>query len=573
MLTRLLVRRFKLFEEIDIELGQRVLFVGPNNSGKTSALQALALWEQGVKRWVERRGLQAPEKRSGVALNRKDLTSVPVAVAKSLWRDLRTRAAKQNGTMNLLIEILVEGEDASGKWACGMEFDYANEESFYCRPMRDSTGNRMPIPEQARQTRVAYLPPMSGLAPSELRLEPGAVQARIGEGRTAEVLRNLCYQVYEERRERWQTISDTMRRLFLIELEAPRYLPERGELELYYRTPQKTRLEISLGGRGQQQVLLLLAYMEANPGAVILIDEPDAHLEILRQREIYDLLSEFSEKTHSQIICASHSEVLLNEAADRDLVIAFLGRPHRIDDRGQQVLKSLRDIPFVDYYQAEQTGWVLYLEGATDLAILRAFAKKLAHPVAQHLERAFVKYVGNQPVEAQKHFHGLREAVPHLRGFALFDRLERELPQNTRLQMRQWRRREIENYLCTPETLLAFAEAEARRETGADAGTTDPFTQQRIEELRGLMQECITEVSAALATLGKPDPFSPDIKVSDEFLTPLFSKFYSKLGKSNRLQKSDFHLLAEHVPASAIDPEVREVLDAIADVADSAEQL
>jgi energy-coupling factor transporter ATP-binding protein EcfA2 len=116
MLTRLLVRRFKLFEEIDIELGQRVLFVGPNNSGKTSALQALALWEQGVKRWVERRGLQAPEKRSGVALNRKDLTSVPVAVAKSLWRDLRTRAAKQNGTMNLLIEILVEGEDASGKW-------------------------------------------------------------------------------------------------------------------------------------------------------------------------------------------------------------------------------------------------------------------------------------------------------------------------------------------------------------------------------------------------------------------------------------------------------------------------
>ncbi len=46
MLTRLLVRRFKLFEELDIELGQRVLFVGPNNSGKTSALQALALWEQ-----------------------------------------------------------------------------------------------------------------------------------------------------------------------------------------------------------------------------------------------------------------------------------------------------------------------------------------------------------------------------------------------------------------------------------------------------------------------------------------------------------------------------------------------
>ncbi|MGA4643730.1 AAA family ATPase [Limisphaera sp. 4302-co] len=43
MLTRLHIRNFKLFEEVDLDLGQRVLFVDQNNSGKTSALQALAL--------------------------------------------------------------------------------------------------------------------------------------------------------------------------------------------------------------------------------------------------------------------------------------------------------------------------------------------------------------------------------------------------------------------------------------------------------------------------------------------------------------------------------------------------
>ena len=41
----------------------------------------------------------------------------------------------------------------------------------------------------------------------------------------------------------------------------------------------------------------------------------------------------------SQIVAASHSEVILNEAADRDVVIAFLGSPHRIDDRGQPTFK------------------------------------------------------------------------------------------------------------------------------------------------------------------------------------------------------------------------------------------
>lgn len=48
MLTKLTIRNFKRFGEVEIELGSPVVFVGPNNSGKTSALQALALWDIGL---------------------------------------------------------------------------------------------------------------------------------------------------------------------------------------------------------------------------------------------------------------------------------------------------------------------------------------------------------------------------------------------------------------------------------------------------------------------------------------------------------------------------------------------
>src|SRR6185436_18087724 len=128
-----------------------------------------------------------------------------------------------------------------------------------------------------------------------------------------------------------------------------------------YRDPSGIHLDISASGRGLQQTLLLLAYLSLNPRSVLLIDEPDAHLEILRQRQIYQLLTEAARESESQLIVASHSEVILNEAADRDIVVAFVGRPHRIDDRGSQVVKSLKEIGFEQYYQAEQTGWVLYL--------------------------------------------------------------------------------------------------------------------------------------------------------------------------------------------------------------------
>ena len=71
MLTKLICRNFKRFGEIEVELGNPVVFIGPNNSGKTTALQALSLWEIGLKRWNEnRKGGKNSEKRPGVVINR-----------------------------------------------------------------------------------------------------------------------------------------------------------------------------------------------------------------------------------------------------------------------------------------------------------------------------------------------------------------------------------------------------------------------------------------------------------------------------------------------------------------------
>jgi len=55
MLTQLICRNFKNFGEVEVELGNPVVFIGPNNSGKTTASQALTLWEIGLKRWKENR--------------------------------------------------------------------------------------------------------------------------------------------------------------------------------------------------------------------------------------------------------------------------------------------------------------------------------------------------------------------------------------------------------------------------------------------------------------------------------------------------------------------------------------
>jgi energy-coupling factor transporter ATP-binding protein EcfA2 len=573
----LTICNFKRFGKVEVELGNPVIFIGPNDSGKTTALQALALWDIGVKRWNERRkGKAAPEKRPGVTINRRDLIAVPIPDANLLWHDLHVRDVRKiKGTLetkNVRVDITVEGVTEGNAWTCGVEFDYANEESFYCRPLRlseDKNPERMPVPEGAGKVRVAFLPPMSGLAASETRLDPGAVNVRLGEGRTAEVLRNLCHQILTgpDGAGNWRRVCDQIEVLFGVRLDNPKYVPERGEIVMTYRQrkPSNVRLDLSSSGRGLQQTLLLLAHLMVNPGSVLLLDEPDAHLEILRQRQIYQLLTEEARQFGSQIIAASHSEIILNEAADRDVVVAFVGRPHRIDDRGTQVLKSIREIGFQDYYQAEQTGWVVYLEGSTDLAILQAFAKTLDHRAAAFLERPFAYYVANQPSKARKHFYGLRAANRDLVGFALFDRLAKSLQQRPALQERMWRRREIENYLCQPETLLAYAQA-----FGHDAAPGPLFKTTESDRCRTAMQESINDLVPPAALRDASARWWVDIKASDDFLEPLFAAFFERLNLPNLMSKTDYHVLARYVPPDLIDPEVREVLDAVAEVAEGA---
>ena len=574
MLTKLTIRNFKRFEEVEIQLGNPVVFVGPNNSGKTSALQALALWDLGLKRWNEKRaGQKAPEKRPGVAVNRRDLVAAPVPVANLLWRDLHTRnVLVENGrqrTENVRVDVIVDGHDNEGAWSCGLEFDYANAESFYCRPLRLSVGRtpkRMSVPEQASSVRLAYLPSMSGLAANEARIDPGAVNVRLGEGRTSEVLRNVCHRLHTEQPDAWDSVVQTIVRLFGVQIAPPRYVADRGEVAMEYREG-RVLLDLSSSGRGLQQTLMLLSYLALNPRTVLLLDEPDAHLETLRQREIYCLIREAAEEHDSQILVASHSEVLLNEAAGADMVIAFIGEPHRIDAGPGQVTKALRSIGFDQYLQARQTGWVLYIESSTDLAILQAFAKRLDHKSAMRaLERPLVSYIGNQFSKAESHFFGLREAWPHLRGIAIMDESDRERDPGGGLVRSLWRRREAENYLCTRATLESFASGLAK-----EMALGPLFETAEVSRRVDLMRRMISEVESALLRLGRPPPWSAECKVSDDFLAPLFEGYFSELGEPNRMTKANFHRLVECVPEEEVDPEVVEKLDLIANVAAAAD--
>jgi hypothetical protein len=96
------------------------------------------------------------------------LTAVPIPNANLLWKDLHVQDVR--------IEIVVEGVTGNRSWTCGIGFEYANEESLYCRPLDNSTS-----PPEALASRVVFLSPMSGLADREFLKQSGEIEFLIGQ--------------------------------------------------------------------------------------------------------------------------------------------------------------------------------------------------------------------------------------------------------------------------------------------------------------------------------------------------------------------------------------------------------
>ena len=98
------------------------------------------------------------------------------------------------------------------------------------------------------------------------------------------------------------------------------------------------------------------------------------------------------------------------------------------------------------------------------------------------------------------------------------------------------------------------------------------FAKSAIDTRLKAMAESVTEIEQAFMKLDKGSPWDADVKVSDDFLGPLFSTYFKKLHLPNLMEKQSFYVLAAYVPEHEIDSEIGEKLDEIARVANAVER-
>lgn len=580
LLHYLEIENFKRFgEKQRIELDHPAVLIGPNNCGKTSAIQALALWSQAIKTWYDVRRDSTAKERTATALNRLNIVAVPVQRTRFFWHNTNVRA----GAKDIALVISVGIEFRGKVIPLPMRFRNQGDELVYCSPDESVVGN-LEFIQYAAQISVELLYPMSGLETEEPILQPGRIDVLLGQGQTAQVLRNLCLMVAKNTPGDWAEIVKLMKRLFNVTLETPQETT-RGAIEMRYRQPGvREGLDVSSSGRGFQQMLLIFAYLYSHKRSVLLVDEPDAHLEILRQKQVYILLRDIAAQNQSQVVMVSHSEVILDEALDNNLTLLMDGKADDLA-RKADIRNSLKHFGAEHYIKARERGYVLYVEGGTDVDMLRALAEHLHHPVAtvwderinsfyvqnnypdKSLDSELERVEGGFGITPREHFRGLCNLLPELKGLAILDNdgRDRQGSVEGNLQLTYWRRYEAENYFVTPEVLRRYALGHY-----AEMELFGGHQLEIDEVLDALLLEQVFDGIVADWQAWRNSPPEAvrivwEAKTQRTKLSTLAEEFFRRLalrlGGSMLLKKGELHRLVSTVDARTVPTEVNEKLD------------
>lgn len=542
MINRVIIRRFKRFDDVTFDLrGRHIILAGPNNTGKTTVLQAVAAWGFALNRWRELNNYNQRRGWERAPITRQLFTPVSVRHFDLLWN-----ARNYGGS----IEIIVEAKTGN----IGMEFIADSSEQIYVRPTYAANAWTL----QNLKLDTVFVPAMTGLQTEETWYKPEKVDQFIGRNQPGQVLRNLLLIAYN-RQDAWEHLKGAVGELFHIDLLPP---DDSGAdiISEYQHRSLPVKYDIASAGSGFQQVLMLLAYLHTRKGSVLLLDEPDAHLHIFLQEAVLQKLREAAAASGSQIIAATHSEVMIDRA-ELDELCVLLDKPVRLIDESQRdaLRDALRVIDNVDLMNARICPGVLYLEDYTDLAILQAFAKVLSHPAQKLLSpKVYWKPMvsdrarGMPGCSAQDHYNALQLVRPGYPALELVDGDARPTVQESAItgsgyQRVRWRRYEIESYLLHPAALERFVE----KKVGAGAAS-----EQHRAALRKHFEETYPPAFAK-DPLGDI-PFLKNTKARTDLLPPALSA-----AGLPALPYTEYFEIAEGMLPQEIHPEVTEKLDAI----------
>lgn len=503
MITKIVLENFKSFRNTTISLNSKgvTLLAGANNSGKSTILHALAVWEFS-KMYLEfekgKRAFLNHVKTDGVGLSLDDFSPISIPNLKYLWTNLNSGAG-----YTLKIKCFWLNEIQEEKFL-EIGLALANDRLF----IKATDSNLL---ENEKIPSIAYLPPFAGISDKESWFSEADRRRYIGKGMAGAVLRNSIIEMYRESVQKKSALRIPHKKLnievlkefvkddpfeilnytlysvferFLIPQEFnPSFhnyvkvdigkgiLSDKLKYELH---KEFNKRDIMVEGSGFLQWLSVYTYLLNKNIDVLLLDEPDAHLHCDLQIDLFNRLESIANSSNKQVLVASHSTEIIKNIKHNH-IIAIKRRSSKYLNNEYQKIDLLNNLgaefsPKLNKLQ--KTKKIIITENASDIVLLKSWAKNLDFIWPEDI----VEWTFPNKQDARKHFIlQIKDEIQDLKCLSLVDRDNTEYSKthnnlrdgnyngdltengNVLIRYRMWRRRYIENYLICPQAIARMS--------------------------------------------------------------------------------------------------------------------
>lgn len=584
ILTSVEIDGLKGFDKVDIELQNLTILTGPNNSGKSTILQAIALAFECFRRCLDADSWKLRTTGRSVS----EFEFLPVNQPKDLWFRQVWKPSKDKE------RYIRVGLNFSNGFKCTVRLRFLFGALNIGLETGDSPTDEATIKQIAASSPV-LLPAMPGPSSHEDHLSLARVHRLLNIREPNRVLRNILLRLQEGGdHEALNFVGQVLERYFGVRMDSISF-DEVRDLEI--RAPFKENeysLDVVSAGSGLNQILQLASIIAWRKPGIVLLDEPDAHLHSSVQAQLLDFIMELVERFKLQIILATHSKDLIGQAPlhsiipvdrTRTKLTPLASLDHLLLEYQRQ--GSLSNVDLALLYQTKRC---LFVEGGTDSRLLVRIAERLKMPL----------FVGREQLVPFE-FSGIDKIklLPEL--VKLFERLigakltwgairdgDANLPEirdkyvtiakdNGFQFFHIWGRYSIENYLIDPKLLI-------------NAIKKKKATNLTEDSVRGLLEESVRsiedEVSGTFVTRTQtsfrsfqldPNPFDAGAVAATKYLRGLttleeklaaypgkkiFGVFVEKTQSLHGVNIRLDDIVAEITPEN-VDIEVKECLESL----------
>jgi energy-coupling factor transporter ATP-binding protein EcfA2 len=356
MFTKVRFRNFKSLRDFTIHLRAVNVLVGPNNAGKSTVLDAFRI-VMAAHRFASRHLPQIIRINNETVSGYEIPTSqIPVSLT-NIHSDYQTsQETSLTFTLDNGNEIRLQFYDNA---RCIMTVDTKQRTVTTAQFKKNIPAN------------IYSVPTLGPLEEEEELLTDQYVAQSVGTRRAHRMFRNIWYRWSTEFPVFQRLVEDTWEGMTISKPELDmRYPPK---LTMFCKEGRVDR-ELCWAGFGFQVWLQILTHITNSADAdVLVVDEPEIYLHPDLQHKLFQILKAINK----QIILATHSAEIINEAEHDEVIVVNKNRrgATRVTDvEGlQEALFSIGSAQNVHLTRLSRGRKILFLEG-NDFRILRRFA-------------------------------------------------------------------------------------------------------------------------------------------------------------------------------------------------------